>query len=138
MLIIGVHVFVIIFLIVFSMCSQKSTLQDEVTEEPEEEQLLLSPTPTVQVSDYGTSAGPEPGPSRPTRRPGTRISRTRKYSEAVSGSVAKSISLVYPQRQYFASSYANPPPSFMEGAMGGSAVDRIGADPDALLSIPDN
>jgi hypothetical protein len=74
-------------------------------EEPEEEQLL-SPTPTVQVSDYGTSAGPEPGPSRPTRRPGTRISRTRKYSEAVSGSVAKSISLVYPQRQYFASSYA--------------------------------
>ena len=31
MLIIGVHVFVIIFLIVFSMCSQKSTLQDEVT-----------------------------------------------------------------------------------------------------------
>ena len=74
-------------------------------EQPEEEQLL-SPTPTVQVSDYGTSAGPEPGPSRPTRRPGTRISRTRKYSEAVSGSVAKSISLVYPQRQYFASSYA--------------------------------
>ena len=32
----------------------------------------------------------------------------------------------------------NPPPSFMEGAMGGSAVDRIGADPDALLSIPDD
>jgi len=137
MLIIGVHILVIIFLIVFSMCSGKSTLQDEITEEPEEEQLL-SPTPTVQVSDYGTSAGPEPGPSRPTRRPGTRISRTRKYSEAVSGSVAKSISLVYPQRQYFASSYANPPPSFMEGAMGGSAVDRIGADPDALLSIPDD
>jgi hypothetical protein len=32
----------------------------------------------------------------------------------------------------------NPPPSFMEGGMGGSAVDRIGADTDALLSIPDD
>ena len=96
--------------------SSQNNVQDDVNkskhvfsflfiEQPEEEQLL-SPTPTVQVSDYGTSAGPEPGPSRPTRRPGTRISRTRKYSEAVSGSVAKSISLVYPQRQYFASSYA--------------------------------
>ena len=34
--------------------------------------------------------------------------------------------------------YRNPPPSFMEGGMGGSAVDRIGADTDALLSIPDD
>ena len=30
-LIIGVHIFVVIFLIGFSMCSEKSTLQDEVT-----------------------------------------------------------------------------------------------------------
>ena len=63
----------------------------------------MAPTPAVQVSDYG-GAGSEPGPSR---RTGTRISRTRKYSEAVSGSVAKSISMVYPQRSgYFAGSYA--------------------------------
>ena len=63
----------------------------------------MAPTPAVQVSDYG-GAGAEPGPSR---RTGTRISRTRKYSEAVSGSVAKSISMVYPQRSgYFAGSYA--------------------------------
>jgi len=131
MLVIGVHIFVVVFLIVFSICCKTTTLPDDEIEETEEDHLL-SPTPAVLVSDYG---GAEAGPSR---RTGARISRTRKYSEAVSGSVAKSISLVYPQRQYFAGSYANPPPSFMEGAMGGSAVDRIGADTDALLSIPDD
>jgi len=133
MLVIGVHILVITFIISFLVCCKKSTLPDEVIDEPEDEHLL-SPTPTVQVSDYG-STGPEPGPSR---RTGTRISRTRKYSEAISGSMATSMSRLYPQRQYFAGSYANPPPSFMEGAIGGSAVDRIGADTDALLSIPDD
>jgi len=133
MLVIGVHIVVIALLVVITICCKQSALPDD--EEETEEDHLLAPTPAVQVSDYG-GAGSEPGPSR---RTGTRISRTRKYSEAVSGSVAKSISMVYPQRSgYFAGSYANPPPSFMEGGMGGSAVDRIGADTDALLSIPDD
>jgi len=80
--------------------------------------------------DYGSVEDQQPGPSSRTR-----IARTRKYSEAVSGSVAKSISMVYPQ--FIATSYVNPPPSFSQGAMGGSIIDRIGVDTDSLLTEED-
>ena len=62
-----------------------------------------------------------------------RGNRTRKYSEVVSGSVSRSLSQsmsrAYPQFALpMANSYRNPPPSFAGGAVGGSVVDRHGAD----------
>jgi len=124
--VIGLHAIVIILLVSFLTCCSKQELTDEV-EEPEEEALVATP---VQRPDYGATEA-QPGPSRRTR-----IARTRKYSEAVSGSMARSISMVYPQ--FIATSYANPPTSYVGGAMGGSVVDRIGADTDAFLSVPDD
>lgn len=62
-----------------------------------------------------------------------RGNRTRKYSEVVSGSMSRSLSQsmsrAYPQFALAtANSYRQPPPSFATGAIGGSVVDRHGAD----------
>lgn len=76
----------------------------------------------------------------------SRNTRTRKYSEVVStsmaGSVARSVSMAYPQFMMpgVANSYRAPAPSmsaFSHG-IGGSAVDRFGVDSDALLQVPEH
>ena len=85
---------VLILLAGFSLFCKKTALPEvEITED---EPLMPSPTP--QRRDYGSAEAGQPGPSSRARVP-----RTRKYSEAVSGSVAKSISMVYPQ--FIATSY---------------------------------
>jgi len=131
MFIIGIHLAVLAFLVVFFTFCQKTTLPEvEITEDDPLEAQPAQPS-------YGSidDQRPGPGPSRRTRGPRL-ASRTRKYSEAVAGSMAKSISMVYPQ--FYSTSYANPPPSYAGGAMGGSAVDRFGADTDELLIVTED
>jgi MFS family permease len=133
--IIIIHILVVILLIAFKLCHKGSGLQikDDDPDELEDDQLVIS---GMQRPAYGAIAGDngESGPSR-RRVPG----RTRKYSEAVSGSVAKSISMVYPQFMVHgvANSYINPPPSYAGGAIAGS-VNFAGADTDALLQVPED
>jgi len=124
LLIIAIHILVLLLLLVNYFFCKPSLPEVEVTE-PEDEPML-----PPSRRDYGSVEDQQPGPSSRTR-----IARTRKYSEAVSGSVAKSISMVYPQ--FIATSYVNPPPSFSQGAMGGSIIDRIGVDTDSLLTEED-
>ena len=93
--IIAIHILVLILLVVFTVFCKKPALPEVVIEDEDEP---LMPSPTTQRRDYGSAEAGQPGPSSRAR-----IARTRKYSEAVSGSVAKSISMVYPQ--FIATSY---------------------------------
>lgn len=92
LLIIAIHILVLLLLLVNYFFCKPSLPEVEVTE-PEDEPML-----PPSRRDYGSVEDQQPGPSSRTR-----IARTRKYSEAVSGSVAKSISMVYPQ--FIATSY---------------------------------
>ena len=58
-------------------------------------------------------------------------------SGSVSRSLSQSMSRAYPQFALpMANSYRNPPPSFAGGAVGGSVVDRQGADiPDGVSPV---
>lgn len=92
LLIIIIHIFVLLLLLVNYVFCKKPSLPEVVV--IEEDEPMLPPS----RRDYGSVEDQQPGPSSRTR-----IARTRKYSEAVSGSVAKSISMVYPQ--FIATSY---------------------------------
>jgi len=127
--VIGVHLVVLgLLMVVYIDMKLNSSLPEiQVTEE---EPLMRPPSET-----YGAIGGRDAEPGSSGLRPSVRPPRVRKYSEAVSGSVAKSISMVYPQ--FIATSYINPPPSFAAGAMAGSAIDRYGTclDTDDLLTV---
>lgn len=129
--------FLLIFLIAHNFCSPH-TPQIEVKDDDEiEDERLLNNESEVGPA-YGAVANNDADAIAARRTCVPR--RTRKYSEAVHGSVAKSISMVYPQFMVpgVANSYRNPPPSYAGGAaLGGSAIDRFGADSDALLQVPE-
>merc|ERR1712012_335787 len=107
LLIIAIHIVVLgLLMVVYIDMKLNSSLPEiQVTEE---EPLMRPPSET-----YRAIGGRDAEPGSSGLRPSVRPPRVRKYSEAVSGSVAKSISMVYPQ--FIATSYINPPPSFAAG-----------------------
>eukprot|EP00095_Tigriopus_kingsejongensis_P003951 maker-scaffold79_size400133-snap-gene-1.9 protein:Tk03951 transcript:maker-scaffold79_size400133-snap-gene-1.9-mRNA-1 annotation:"uncharacterized mfs-type transporter" len=136
--IIVAQIFVIIFLSCFIGFDYFKSRAEARSTDDEDTTSLLDP----EVPGYGAVETAEQRRDRASR---SRNTRTRKYSEVVTGSVAgsmaRSVSMAYPQFMMpgVANSYRNPPPSmaaFSHG-IGGSAVDRIGADSDSLLQLPE-